>query len=288
MALSELTPTTSPFWCHILGNPKTSISSVSVPSHYGPFPLELRSRRRNQEAVVDVRRRISITASSSSSSACQVEEESKLKLYAYWGSTCCWRVIIALNLKGLQYEYKPVNLHKGEQFSEEFINVNPIGYVPALVHGGITVSDSLAILLYLEEKYPQHPLLPQDLHKKAINLQAASIVCSSIQPLQNHYVLDYIEENVSPDEKVPWVQYHIQKGFAALEKLLMNCSGKYATGDEVYLADLFLAPQLHAAITRFGVNMTEFPLLWRLGEAYSELPAFQTAMPDRQPDYVKP
>ncbi|CAK9188656.1 unnamed protein product [Ilex paraguariensis] len=190
-----------------------------------------------------------------------VEESKKLKLYSYWRSSCSCRVRIALNLKGLDYEYKAVNLVKGEQFSPEYLKLNPIGYVPVLVDGDIVVADSFAILmasiacsssLYLEEKYPQHPLLPQDLQKRAINYQAANIVSSSIQPFQNLAVLKYIGEKVGPDERLPWVKYCIGNGFAALEKLLKGYAGKYATGDE---ADLFLAPQINVAIKMFKLDM---------------------------------
>ncbi|CAL5359780.1 unnamed protein product [Camellia sinensis] len=113
--------------------------------------------------------------------------------------------------------------------------MEPIGYVPVLVDEDIVLSDTFAILMYLEEKYPQHPLLPRDLQRRGINYQAANIVSSSIQPLQNIGVLKYIGEKVHPDEKLVWVQYHIGKGFATLEKLLKDYARKYATGDEVCL-----------------------------------------------------
>ncbi|XP_004230389.1 glutathione S-transferase zeta class isoform X2 [Solanum lycopersicum] len=194
------------------------------------------------------------------------EESKKLQLYSYWRSSCAFRVRIALNLKGLDYEYKAVNLLKGEQRDPEYLKLNPLGYVPTLVDGDAVIADSFAILMYLEEKYPQRALLPQDCQKRAINYQK------------------YIQEKIGPDETTPWVQGHITKGFEALEKLLKDYAGKYATGDEVYMADLFLAPQIHAAIKRFEVDMNQFPTLLRVFEAYQELPAFQDAMPEKQPD----
>ncbi|KAJ4952423.1 hypothetical protein NE237_029255 [Protea cynaroides] len=101
----------------------------------------------------------------------KLQERQKLKLYSYWRSSCSWRVRIALNLKGLKYEYKAVNLLKGDQFSSDFSKLNPLNYVPVLVDEDIVITDSFAILMYLEEKYHQHPLLPQDLQKRAINFQ---------------------------------------------------------------------------------------------------------------------
>uniref|UniRef100_A0A803PIR7 glutathione transferase n=2 Tax=Cannabis sativa TaxID=3483 RepID=A0A803PIR7_CANSA len=212
------------------------------------------------------------------------QHQPKLKLYSYWISSCSYRVRIALNLKGINYEYKAVDLMKGEHRTPEFLKLNPIGFVPVLEDEDIVISDSFAILLYLDEKYPHHPLLPSDLKKKAINLQAANIVSSSIQPLQNIAILKQLEDRVTPEDRDSWVKHFIENGFAALEELLKGYAGKYATGDEVFLADLFIAPQLYNAIIRFKLDMSGFPLLSRLNEAYSELPAFQNAMPENQPD----
>ncbi|CAA2985622.1 glutathione S-transferase zeta class-like isoform X1 [Olea europaea subsp. europaea] len=186
----------------------------------------------------------------------------------------------------LDYEYIAINLLKGDQKSPEFLKLNPLGFVPVLVDGDFVVADSFAILLYLEEKYPQHPFLPKDFQKRALNYQAANLVSTNIQPLQNLPVLvnGYIHEKLGPNEKIPWAQTHIGKGFAALEKLLENYAGKYATGNEVFLADLFLAPQIDAAVRRFNVDMNEYPILSRINEAYKELSAFQDAMPLKQPD----
>ncbi|KEH32723.1 putative glutathione transferase [Medicago truncatula] len=129
-------------------------------------------------------------------------EQGKRNLYSYWRSSCSFRVRIALNLK---YDYKAVNLLKGEQSHPDFLQLNPVGFVPVLVDGPAVIFDSFAIIMYLEDKFPQqHPLLPTDIHKRAINFQAVSIVSSSIQPLQNHSFLMYIQKKVGLDEKLPW------------------------------------------------------------------------------------
>ncbi|KQJ99933.1 hypothetical protein BRADI_3g46100v3 [Brachypodium distachyon] len=135
------------------------------------------------------------------------------RLYSYWRSSCSHRVRIALNLKGVDYEYKAVNLLKGEQSDPEFIKLNPMKFVPALVDGDAVIGDSYAIALYLEDKYPERPLLPQDLKKKALNNQIASIVGSGIQPLHNLTLLRFIEQKVGTGESLPWTQQQINKGF---------------------------------------------------------------------------
>ncbi|XP_020881100.1 glutathione S-transferase Z2 isoform X2 [Arabidopsis lyrata subsp. lyrata] len=190
----------------------------------------------------------------------------KLKLYSYWRSSCAHRVRIALTLKGLDYEYIPVILLKGDQFDPDFKKINPMGTVPALVDGDVVINDSFAIIMYLDDKYPEPPLLPSDLHKRAVNYQR------------------YLEEKINAEEKTAWITNVITKGFTALENLLVSCAGKYATGDEVYLADLFLAPQIHAAFNRFQINMEPYPTLAKFHESYNELPAFQNAVPENQPD----
>ncbi|KAL8193952.1 hypothetical protein R6Q57_026194 [Mikania cordata] len=203
------------------------------------------------------------------------EENPAMKLYSHPMSSCARRVRLALSLKGLKYECINVN---NPLEDPELLKINPMGYVPALVDGNIVVSDSYAILLYLEEKYPQHALLPQNIIKRSINYQVASIVCSSIQPLQNTNIVNYIEEIAGPDKKLAWAKYHIRNGFVALEKLLVNYAAKYATGDEIYLGDLFLAPQLYNAICLYKLDMTEFPILLKLSKTYNEMPSFQQIM----------
>ncbi|XP_010470862.1 PREDICTED: glutathione S-transferase Z1-like [Camelina sativa] len=212
------------------------------------------------------------------------DKKEKLKLYSYWRSSCGHRVRIALTLKGLEYEYIAVNLLKGDQFNPDFQKINPMGTVPVLVDGDVVISDSFAILMYLDEKYPEPPLLPRELHKRALNYQAASIISSGIQPLQNLAVIRYIEEKTNAEEKIAWVNNAIRKGYTALEKLLVNCAGIYATGDEVYLADLFLATQIHAAEIKFNIDVEPYPTLAKCYESYKKLSVFENAVPAKQPD----
>ncbi|XP_071725486.1 glutathione S-transferase zeta class-like [Rutidosis leptorrhynchoides] len=209
---------------------------------------------------------------------------SRLQLYSFFVSSSAHTVRIALNLKGLDYEYNSVNLFKSEQDGPEYLRINPLGYVPALKDGDFVLADSFAIAMYLEEKYPQPTLLPHDLKKKALNYQVVNVITSSTQPLVRLPILGYIKQNRGRDEMISWAHEHYGKGFTALEILLKDHAGKYATGDEIFLADVFLEPIITASQS-YKVDMSKYPLLSRLSKAYKQVPAFIDAMPENQPDY---
>ncbi|XP_037781729.1 probable maleylacetoacetate isomerase 2 isoform X1 [Penaeus monodon] len=203
---------------------------------------------------------------------------SKPILYSYFRSSCSWRVRIALAHKGVDYEYRAINLLKQEQVSDEYKKLNPIGQVPALIVNENTLTQSISILEYLEEAFPQKPLLPKDLLKRAKVREVCEIIGSGIQPLQNLSVLQKIGET-----KMEWGHFYIQKGFVALEQVLANSAGKYCVGDEVTIADCCLVPQVYNA-NRFKVDMAAFPVISRVHDALMSLDAFKAAHPSQQPD----
>ncbi|XP_047481167.1 probable maleylacetoacetate isomerase 2 isoform X2 [Penaeus chinensis] len=199
-------------------------------------------------------------------------------LYSYFRSSCSWRVRIALAHKGVDYEYRAINLLKQEQVSDEYKKLNPLGQVPALIVNENTLTQSISILEYLEEAYPQKPLLPKDLFKRAKVREVCEIIGSGIQPLQNLSVLQKIGET-----KMEWGHFYIQKGFVALEQVLAESAGKYCVGDEVTIADCCLIPQVYNA-NRFKVDMAAFPVISRVHDALMSLDAFKAAHPSQQPD----
>ncbi|KAM6394245.1 maleylacetoacetate isomerase isoform 2-T2 [Pluvialis apricaria] len=201
-------------------------------------------------------------------------------LYSYFRSSCSWRVRIALALKGISYDVVPVNLLKdgGQQFSAEFKAMNPMQQVPALKIDGITLSQSLAIIHYLEDTRPNPRILPQDPKKRAQVRMIADHIVSGIQPLQNLKVLQQIGE-----KKMEWAQNCITSGFQALEQILQHTAGRYCVGDEVSMADLCLVPQVFNA-ERFKVDMGPYPIITRINKALLELEAFKVSHPSQQPD----
>nr|XP_054758091.1 maleylacetoacetate isomerase-like [Lytechinus pictus] len=204
---------------------------------------------------------------------------SKPVLHSYFRSSCSWRVRTALALKGIDYEYKAVNLLKSEQLSDAYRTINPLGQVPALEIDGVMMTQSLPIIEYLEETRPTCSLFPRDPIKRFMTRQVAEMINAGIQPLQNLSMIKFI----GADRKMELGNTFITKGFEALEKTLENTSGKYCIGDEVTVADLFLAPQVYNAL-RFNVNMATFPIISRINDGLAELDAFKVSHPSKQPD----
>ncbi len=209
-----------------------------------------------------------------------------MKLYGYWRSSCSWRVRIALNLKGLRYEYIPVNLLEGEQNGDAYRAISPYGTVPTLEaeESGATVrfQQSMAILEYLEERHPSPALLPQHPYLRARARMMAELVNSGIQPLQNLKVLQHVDQVLHADKKA-WAGHWIDEGLRALQKLAEETAGTWLVGEHPSFADVCLIPQLYGA-RRFGVDLSPYGLLLRIEANANEHPAFVAAHADKQPD----
>lgn len=206
-------------------------------------------------------------------------------LYGYWRSSCTYRVRIALALKGVEHTIVPVHLLEGggQQHADGYRAKNPMAQVPSLeIEGGVTLGQSMAILEYLEERYREPPLLPEDLILRARARQLAEIVNSGIQPLQNLAVMKRLKAaGVEPNE---WSVDHIRRGLAAYAAVCEPVAGAFSVGDAPTLADCALVPQLYNA-RRFAIDVAaDFPLLARIDARCAELEAFARAHPDRQPD----
>uniref|UniRef100_A0A667XY37 Maleylacetoacetate isomerase n=2 Tax=Myripristis murdjan TaxID=586833 RepID=A0A667XY37_9TELE len=201
-------------------------------------------------------------------------------LHGYFRSSCSWRVRIAFALKGIEYDQVPVNLIKdgGQQLTDKFKTLNPMQQVPAVEIDGITISQSLAVIQYIEETRPGPRLLPTDPKKRAQVRMICDLIASGIQPLQNLYVIQKIGA-----EKVQWAQHFIERGFQALEPILKETAGKYCVGDEISMADICLVPQVYNA-ERFKVDVGKYPTIKRLNQTLIEIEAFKVSHPSCQPD----
>jgi maleylpyruvate isomerase len=212
-----------------------------------------------------------------------------LKLYSYFRSSAAYRVRIALNLKGLDYEYAPVHLLRdgGQQLKPEYRALNPDGIVPTLVDGDEVLNQSLAIIEYLEETHPEPPLLPRAPTDRAFVRAIALQVACEIHPLDNLRVLKYLKHQVKTPEDVKdaWYAHWVEMGFTSLEKRLAGDPrvGALCFGDTPTVADLCLVPQVFNA-RRFKIDMSRFPTLERIADHADEIDAFQRAAPAQQPD----
>jgi maleylpyruvate isomerase len=212
-----------------------------------------------------------------------------MKLYTFFRSSASFRVRIALNLKGITYQQVPIHLRRGggEQLQAVYTAVNPQALVPALEDGGRILTQSLAIIEYLDEKYPNPPLLPKDPADKALVRSMALIIACEVHPIQNLRVLKHVKSTYKQtDEEVnKWAQHWINLGLAAFEQTIVAqpAPGKFCFGDTPTMADICLAPQLGNA-RRYGCDLSLYPAILSIETNCMAIPAFANAAPEKQPD----
>lgn len=210
-----------------------------------------------------------------------------MRLFNYWRSSASYRVRLALGFKGLPYEYVAVNLAKGEQHEATHQGRNPWGSVPVLevVEGGekVLLPQSVAIVEYLEERYPERPLFPEGLVARARMRAMVELVNSGIQPLHNLQILNHVRDVLKGDPKA-WSEVWIGKGLDALEAMARQTAGAFLLGDQFTFADCCLLPQLFGARRFATVDPARLPTLVRVEQRCLELDFVQAAAPERQPD----
>ena len=208
-----------------------------------------------------------------------------MELFNYFRSSASWRVRIALALKGLDYDYRPVHLRKNEHFEPVFGALTPAQLIPLLRDGDAVVSQSMAIIEYLDETHPEPPLLPRDALSRAHVRALAQDIACEIHPLNNLRVLRYLTKELGLDEgrKNQWIHHWIHKGLAVVEQRLQSTAGACAFGDTPGLADCVLVPQVYNA-ERFDCPLDDFPTVMRVNAHCLTLPAFAETHPSRCPD----
>lgn len=208
-------------------------------------------------------------------------------LYSYFRSSAAYRVRIALNLKNVEYEIYPVHLLKnaGEQYSEEYLALNPQGLVPVLKLSSTVLTQSSAIIEYLEEVFPNPPLLPRNPIERAYVRSFVQVIACDVHPLNNLRVLSYLKKLPHDISQQAWQHHWLQEGFSALEQLLQrsDCYDRFCFGNTASLADVFLIPQVHNAL-RFDFEINGFPLINTIYKNCLQQSDFINARPENQPD----
>ncbi|KAG0324598.1 Glutathione S-transferase zeta-1 [Podila horticola] len=205
---------------------------------------------------------------------------SQATLYNFFRSSCSYRARIALNLKNIPYISRSISLEKGEQNTPEYLAIQPLGMIPALVIDGEVITQSIAMIEYLDETRPEVPLLPKDPKARVKVRELAYAVAMDIQPVTNHRILQSFDDK---KKKIEWAQKMTIHGFTGVEALLAKTAGKYCYGDSITLADLTLVPGVFNA-RRFRVDMALFPIISRIDATLADHPAFKAAHPYVQPD----
>jgi maleylacetoacetate isomerase len=211
-----------------------------------------------------------------------------MKLYSFFNSSTSFRVRIALALKGLPYEYAGVNLRSGEQGKDAHRALSPAGIVPVLVDGDVTLTQSLAIIDYLDQRHPTPRLVPEDPVLRARVLEIAQTIACEIHPINNIRVLKYLTGTLGASEegKSAWYKHWVDEGLAAVESLLSRLPARaYCVGDAPTLADCCLVPQVANAL-RMGCDLSRFTRVQAVYEHCMKQAAFIQAAPQNQPDYA--
>ena len=213
--------------------------------------------------------------------------DTDLQLYSYYRSSAAYRVRIALAIKQLSYHQLPINLLSGEQRQPEYLQTNPGGLVPTITTAEGTLTQSLAIIEYLEERYPKPSLLPQSAMDRAQVRSIAYQVAMDIHPLNNPRVTQFLGATIglNKQQKLHWYHHWIAQGFGALETNLkaLNSNGRYCFGDSLTMADICLIPQVYNAL-RFDCPMQDYPLISAIYSHCANLAEFIVASPESQPD----
>lgn len=212
-----------------------------------------------------------------------------MTLYGYWRSSASYRLRIALNMKGVEYTYRPINLVKGEQRSEAHLKRNAQGFVPVLeLEDGTYLTQSLAIMDYLDATYDAPAFMPRDAILRSKVLSAALVIAADTAPIQNSSVLNHIKSEYAQDQNAAkaWAQKWIENGFSALEPIAAQRETPFLYTNDPAFFEICLIPQIYNA-KRFGVDMTQFPALSEIDKACLDRPEFSKAAPENQIDAPK-